>query len=492
MAKISMQPPWTMPGNPTVAPNWISAINVFPIKSNGWRWQSARIASNANTLAAACLGASIVQIMAGTYRLFAGTAAGLYELVNANPGTWTDRSRGGGYTSGTNRWNFCQFSTVTGTDVTIANNYADAMQKSTTGAFSDLATAPKAQIVVASANALVAFNINDGTAKPAGIATSDVGDYTVWTSTASNEVFSTNILDTPGPITAAIAFQDGIVFCKPTATYFMQYVGGDVIWDIRLLSAEIGCVGKEAIIDIGGELRWVSDKGYVRFSGSTPQLYGTDFWSFYQTTVITSAARWELQFRPEDRQLWHWVSSTPTAQYAQVVNVDTGAWGSAKGHNGAITDVIEATVRISQAQKAGAFTTVWTGTTTTLVAFNSSHALIEVDYIGAVTVPNAAGTLLSGDIGETSRTMRLTRITPMWSVTPDYTDTTNNVVTVNGLRFPGQDVMATASKTLDSRSRFDVNVTGYFFSFILSSIYVAGAPPTLYAIDLNVVPGSEE
>jgi hypothetical protein len=73
--------------------------------------------------------------------------------------SWTDRSAGSYTGSSESRWSFCQF----GDTRPLLRNLTDAMQSSASGAFSAIAGAPKAKIVVsASNNFVMAFNTNDG------------------------------------------------------------------------------------------------------------------------------------------------------------------------------------------------------------------------------------------------------------------------------------------------------------------------------------------
>lgn len=92
-------------------------------------------------------------------RLFAGTGTKLQELVS---GTWTDRSRGAGYTVGTDSsWTFAQFG-----DSTLACSGAETIQRSTTGAFADISGAPSAQVLFTVGSFVMALNTNDGSIKP--------------------------------------------------------------------------------------------------------------------------------------------------------------------------------------------------------------------------------------------------------------------------------------------------------------------------------------
>jgi hypothetical protein len=108
-------------------------------------------------------------------------------------------------------------------DVTICAMGAGASTvKSTGGAFSALAGAPKGEIICVHKNAVLIFN-TDTSAD--GWAASDVGDYTNWT---TGEAANGRLIDIAGAITAAIPFGDAVYVFKANAIYRMTYVGGTV------------------------------------------------------------------------------------------------------------------------------------------------------------------------------------------------------------------------------------------------------------------------
>lgn len=103
-------------------------------------------------LASAPTSAFVAELLDGSKRTFAATATAIYEAVS---GSWTDRSRVGGYT-GTNRTRFCVF----GNQVLSANRTQIINQAAPGGAFADIAGAPSASILVAAAGFVMALNIN--------------------------------------------------------------------------------------------------------------------------------------------------------------------------------------------------------------------------------------------------------------------------------------------------------------------------------------------
>jgi hypothetical protein len=106
-------------------------------------------------LAGTPTGAYATTLLDGTKRMFASTNTNIYEAAG---GAWTDRSRAGLYTGG-QRQRFCVF----GNNVISTNRSEGIGQAAPGAAFTDIAGAPKASIVVSVNGFVVAFDTNDAT-----------------------------------------------------------------------------------------------------------------------------------------------------------------------------------------------------------------------------------------------------------------------------------------------------------------------------------------
>lgn len=126
-------------------------------------------------LAGAPIGAYATQLLDGTKRFFASTATAIYEGAGTS---WTNRSRVGGYT-GTQRHRFAVFG-----NVVLASNRSEVIQAASAGAsFADIATAPKAAILVSVNGFVMALDTTDATYgdRPDGWWASGIRDHTLWT-----------------------------------------------------------------------------------------------------------------------------------------------------------------------------------------------------------------------------------------------------------------------------------------------------------------------
>lgn len=222
------------------------------------------IPSSTPVLAAACIGAAVVSKLDDTRRIIAGTTTKLYELSS---GSWVDVSRVGNYSGGIDtRWSITQFG-----DATLAANRVEAIQRSTGSAFADVATAPKAQVIFTVGAFVMALNTNDGSEKPDGWHCCAAFDDTDWTPSTTTQAASGRLVATAGPLTAGQRLGEYAVAYKQRSIYLGQYVGAPTVWDwIQVPGGDAGCVGKEAICDIGGSHFFVGQDNLWIFDGTRP------------------------------------------------------------------------------------------------------------------------------------------------------------------------------------------------------------------------------
>jgi hypothetical protein len=279
-------------------------------------------------LAAACIGAAVVSKLDDTKRIFAGTTTKLYELVSS---AWDDvtRASGGDYNGGSDTtWSFTQFG-----NATIASNKTDAMQRATTGDFADVAGAPKANIVFSVGSFVMALDVDDGTDKPNGWHCCAAFDETDWTESVTTQSASGTLVSTSGRITAGARLGDYAVAYKAKSIYLGQYVGAPVIWDWQLIpGGEAGCVGKDALADLGGTHFFVGDDNFWLFDGTRPVPIGDDKvrqW-FYDNSSQTFRYRTKCFFDRQNNRVWVFFPSTSSSGVCDrtlVYHVLSKQWG---------------------------------------------------------------------------------------------------------------------------------------------------------------------
>jgi hypothetical protein len=192
------------------------------------------IQSTAPALPSACIGASVVTRLDGTRRIIAGTQTNLYELS----GTWS--SVGSGYTGGVEtRWVITQFG-----DSTLATNLADTIQRSNvSGAFTSIASAPKAKIIFSVGAFVMALHTNDGTLKQDGWHNCASFDDTDWTPNVATLANKGRLVSTPGEITAGGRLGEFAIAYKERAIYVGQFVGAPVTFDWVQVPGTAGVLG---------------------------------------------------------------------------------------------------------------------------------------------------------------------------------------------------------------------------------------------------------
>lgn len=281
-------------------------------------------------LAAECRGAAVTTLLSGSRRVLAGTQTKLYELSG---GVWTDVSRVGNYTGSTeNRWLFAQFG-----NATIATNDTETIQASTSGAFADIATAPKARIVIAVANFVLAFNTFDGTYgdSPDRWWCCALNDHSSWTPSVTTQANTGRLVGDGGEITAAARLGSSAVAFKARSIFFGTYVGSPVVWQWDHIPGDIGCVGPEAVCDAGGMLFFVGEDNIYAFDGTRPIPIATGQvreW-FVANSSQTYRFRTQAIFDRQTNRVWfffpHRDSSNGQPDRALVYHIGSKQWGRA-------------------------------------------------------------------------------------------------------------------------------------------------------------------
>lgn len=280
-------------------------------------------------LADFCRGAKTVYNTLGVSRTFAGTQTKLYELT---PPTWTDIGRGAAYTGTTiSRWQFAQFG-----NIALAANYQDVIQASTGASFADVATAPKAKVLFASKDLVIAMNTNDATfgAVPDGWWCSAFQDYTSWTPSLTTSAARGRLIGVTGPITAGLMLGTYAVAYKARGTYVGQVqigVAGTIQWD--QIPGEFGCVGPEAVADIGGAHFVVGPDNFWIFDGTRPTPVGQNEvreW-FYTKASTQDLYRTIVHFDQQSARVWVLFASpganTDAVDSALIYDLRSKRWG---------------------------------------------------------------------------------------------------------------------------------------------------------------------
>jgi hypothetical protein len=304
---------------------------------------------------------------------FVGTTTKLLELSVASG--YADCSRGGGYTNTAQNWSFAQFG-----NVTIACNRIDATQVRIATAFgsvfADLAGAPKARIAVTQQMQVLLFDLNDGAEKPDYFIACKPGDYTDWASASATG--PNPIWQTPGRITAAVAYRDYVLVFKKSAVYRLTYTGTTYKWKVELVAPGIGAWGMHDVVNCGDTVVFCGPGGAWRFDGASFRSISDYFGEIPSTSSGDSATAGSF-FCPASQNVVFDVKFVAngrpdgTTNRLYAYNLISDRWGGAMTTTSAGTDF-------------------WPDTLGNTVALTGEAAALRV-FMSALAV---GGTLLGG------------------------------------------------------------------------------------------------
>ena len=434
-------------------------------------------------LPAACRGAVSTIRLDGQRRLLAGTQTKLYELAS---GTFADVSKAGNYTgSPENIWRFGQFG-----NVSLAANQTERIQSSITGAFADIATAPKAKFLETAAGFVMAMGINDATVggdRPDAWWCCNIYDYLTWTPALTNQAAWGYLLDTPGAITGQKRLGTNIVAYKERSIYIGAYAGPPVIWQWSLISSDIGALSQECIVDTGVAHLFISQDDFWIFDGSRPQPIGAPVreWFFRNSDAAYRYKTKGYYDRIKNRVWWYFCGSGSNGVIsdALVYNVSTDKWGYARLT--IQTPVNAITPDISWDQWPPGPATNYENIID--VPFDSSYFDTNGDQIAVfgadnalktLNGPAAASSITTGDIGDDTAYSTITSVKPRFLLQPASATLTNYTKAYEG------DTAVARGTSAKNGNQFDVLASGRYHALKLDmtgDYEIVGVTPILQA-----------
>jgi len=371
-------------------------------------------------LAAACRGAAVVTKLDDTRRIIAGTTTKLYEL---SAGAWVDIGRAAAYNGGVDtRWSIAQFG-----DATLCANRADVIQRSTGAAFADVATAPKAEILFTVGAFVMALNTNDGSEKPDGWHCCAAFDETSWTPSLATQATSGRLVATAGKLTAGMRLGEYAIAYKMKSIYLGQYVGAPTVWNwLQVPGGEAGCIGKEAICDIGGAHFFVGDDNIWIFDGTRPVPVAEGFVRqfFFDNSNPSYRYRTICVFDKQKNLVWVFYPSlgSTTNDSALVYHITAKKWGVANRSieaalnyvaGGVTIDGLSAISATIDGLSAYSFDSqFWLAGGRSLSIFNTSHQL------QSMTGVSVSSSMTTGDVGDDDAVSALNKIRLRYAVSP--------------------------------------------------------------------------
>ncbi len=417
-------------------------------------YKAAPTATNVgyDALAGACYGAAVVRKLDNSIRYIAGTADKLYEYSSG----WVDRSGSAYSATGDSPWDFAQFG-----NVTIAATKANTLQYSTTGAFADIATAPKAGLVETVNQFVIVADTND-----VGFGDSPdrwwccaIGDYTDWTPDVATQCVSARLTSAPGKISALKRFGDGIVAFKDRAMYIGSYVGAPDVWSFLEIPGQVGCPARNGVVDIGAAIIFVGYDNFYLYDGSRPVAIGNPLKDWFYSNLYTDYAyRIQTVHDRENSNVYFFYPSSAGAgalDSCVVYNYRAQKWG-----------VDDRTIEVAIDFVTGGLTFASTFATTYtfasvdastsfdspfLVAGQPAPAYMDTSHVTqSLTGVGGSWSLTTNDFGDDNMVLTLKRVRPRFLAAPTTCTLTNYYRMVMG-DSPTQDATTTYSN-----GKFDV------------------------------------
>jgi len=400
------------PDAPTTTPGiLLDCTNLIPYES-GMR-AAPGAASYSSALAASCRGGATLTKIAGTRRVFAGTSTKIYELSGTS---WTSVARAGDYTLGaTTEWSFTQFG-----DTSVASNIDTEIQSSSSGAFANIATAPKAKIVEAVYSSgggfVMAFNSIDGTygTQEDRWWCSGLNDVTNWTPSVASQCNTGRLLGGTGPITTAKQLgSDRVVAYKAGSIYVGTYVGPPTVWAWQEIPI-YGAAGLNSVADLGTAHFVVGQEEIYLFDGARPIQVASGKVRQWFLDNSSATYRYKTQVRYDRIADLVWIfyvgsgSSTGTLDKVLVYHLKTGQWGKADRTVETTmifntpADTFDGASGVTFDADTGVFDSVSPGSNI-IAVFNPSHVLQTLN-----STPDPSDFTLH-DIGDDTLVSRLTR-----------------------------------------------------------------------------------
>lgn len=235
-----------------------------------------------------------VPFMVASSAPLAGLRLHAAGMTSAGPAAWSNVTRSTAYTIEPDAtWQFETFGNV------VLAAYGPPSQVPTStplqamawgGLFANVATAPRASIVVAASGFVLLFNVNNAVDFPNtdGWWCSARWDHTNWTLTAGASTRG-RLVDSAGPITAAIEFNGSVYAFKPNAIYRGDYVPGSTeVWQWTKLPFKVGCNWKFGVCKDDTKIYFLGADDLYSFDGANlrPLMVGRVkrwFWENFGT-----------------------------------------------------------------------------------------------------------------------------------------------------------------------------------------------------------------
>ena len=435
-----------------------------------------------DALAAATISAAVVVKLDASQRLIAGTATKLYEK---NGTGWSDVSGSSYNASASFPWRFAQFG-----DTTLAANKGDTLQSSNSGAFADVAGAPKAGAICAVNGFVMLANTNEATYgdSPDRWWCSGFNDATDWTPAIATQCTTGRLVDTPGSIRAIKALGYDVVAYKERSMYLGRYSGPPEAWDFTLIPGDIGCSSQDAIVNIGTAHVFIGYEDFYLFDGSRPVPIGSPLreWFFNDLDSNYRYTIRGMHDRAHSLVYFHYPrnGSSGALNGCVVYNYKSNKWGLAHRSvetpieyitGGYTWDTLPLTTWDSWPE-VPYDSPFWTATREVAAYIGTDHKVYSL------TGASSTSSLTTGDVGDDQEFSLLSRINFRYLDKPDSATLTNYYQNEHG------GTWTTDATTTESNQRFDMLRSARWHKGMADFV----GDVEVSAVDFHLAPDGEE
>lgn len=107
------------------------------------------------------------------------------------------------------------------------------------------------------------------------IFTSDINDFTVWTSSSVNQVFDDDI-EGAARLLSHVQVSDYNLIFTENQTYTFRYIGQPLVWDIESIDRSVGIIGSKARVSVRGTAYWMGQDNFYMYSGGDVVVIPSD------------------------------------------------------------------------------------------------------------------------------------------------------------------------------------------------------------------------
>lgn len=471
-----------------IAPEALSLVSAVPT-IRGYRTPPAGVDLQVAQLASASQGAAYLLKLDGTYRTIVGTSSKLWELSGTS---WSDVTRGAGYSAGTSRWRYTQIG-----DTSLACNKAIQLQSSSSGAFADVANAWKAAHIEAVGGFVLVADLDDtGTGLTTGFGSQphrwacsqSYNPTGTWQPDVATQATSGLLVETPGKVTGLRRLGNECAAYKEKSVYVGRYVPGSAdVWRWQCMSKDIGCASADAVVAVGARHFFPGDADFYVFDGSSqPVGIGSLIkdWFFGRLNKTYASSIQSLHDRSSKVIYWFYPADGSTTLNACIAyHYDSERWGA---FDIAIYDALETVTGAVTYDTLDDYFATYADLPSTLSYdspfFSAATPLLayisDSRYIKSLSGTATTMTMRTGWFGDETRVSTCTRVRPRFRRVPsDATVTPMSCMSLG-------DTISTWSASTMHEGRFDVLRAARYHRFDLSctgSCEIEAIVPTLVA-----------